>query len=179
MVASIANDVYATQISYRTQHRVRTVQQGHLALVIRFLALGDQHVQTGLVSRELSLQLIDTHVLRFLDYPEVEDLGLYNEVVVVAYFLLNSSDILAREARNDTVHERCAHIVVFLEPLLECLIICAEVIFPQLNVLADTVLEVVSVQEDQLARHKDQTLCRIAVEGLETTEQQLNQLTRI
>jgi hypothetical protein len=78
----------------------------------------------------------------------VEDLSLHNEVVVVAHFLLDLSDIFAREAWYDTVNEGSADIVVFLEPLFEALIVSSEVVFPELDVLSDAVFEVVSVEED-------------------------------
>ena len=179
MVACIANDVDAAEVGDRTEHGVRTVQQRHFALVIRFLALGDEDVQSGFVSRELGFQFFDRHVLRFLDHPEVEDLGLHHEVVVVTHFLLDSRDVFAREARYDTVHEGSAYIVVFLKPLFETGIVCTEIIFPELDILADTILEVVSVEEDQLTRHEDKTFGRVAVEGLVATEQQLHQFAGI
>ena len=109
----------------------------------------------------------------------MEDLSLHNEIVVISHFLLDLGDILAREARHDTVHEGSANVVVFLEPLLEALIVCSEIVFPELDILADAVFEVVSVQENQLARHEYKSLRRIAVEGLIAAEQQLNQLARI
>ena len=158
---------------------MRAVEEGYLTLVVRLLALGDEDVQTCLVSRELSLELGDRHVLRFLDYPEVEDLSLYNEVVVVAHFLLDLGDVFAREARYDTVHEGSADVVVFLEPLLEAGIVCSEIVLPELDVLADAVFEVVTVEEDQLTGHEDQTLGRIAVESLVAAEEELNELARI
>ena len=171
MVASVTHDVHAAEVCNRTENRVRTVQQRHFALVVRLLALCYQDVQTCFVGRELSLQFGNRHILRLLDNPQVEDFRLNNQVVVVTDFVLNLCYVLAREAGNDTVHERCAHVVVFLEPLLECLIICSKIVFPQLDILADTVFEVVAVQENELARHENQTLRRVAVKGLEAAEE--------
>ena len=88
-------------------------------------------------------------------------------------------DIFAREARYDTVNQSCANVVVFLKPLFEALVICSEIVFPKLDILADAVFQMVTVQENQLARHKDQTFLRIAVECFVATEEQLNELARI
>ena len=147
--------------------------------MVRLLALGDEHIQTCLIGGELGTQIFDRHILRFLDNPEVENLGLNNQVVCITHFLLNSCDILAGEARNDTVYQRCANVVVFLKPLLEALVICTHIFFPEFDIFADAIFQVVSVQEYQLARHQDKSLGRAAVEGLITTEKQLNQLAGI
>ncbi len=179
VVASVAHDVDTAQVSHRRQDSVRAVEQRYFALVVRLLALGNQYMQTGFLCGELLTQLLDRHVLRFLDYPEVENLGLYNQVVCIAHFLLNSGDVLAGEARYDTIHQRCADIVVFREPLLKALVISAEVFFPEFDVLIDALLEVVSVEEDQLARHDDKTLARAAVESLVAAVEQLNQLAGV
>ena len=179
VVASIANDVDAGEVCYRREHGVRAVEKRHFALVVRFLALSDEDVQTGFVSRELCLEFSDGHVLRFLDNPEVENLSLYDEVVVVAHFLLNLSDIFAREARYDTVHECSADVVIFLEPVFESLVVSAEIIFPELDVLTDAVFEVVSIEEDEFAGHEDKTFGRVAVECLVAAEEKLHEFTRI
>ena len=65
------------------------------------------------------------------------------------------------------------------EPLLESLVVVAQILFPQFDILIDTLLEMVPVQEDQLAGHDDESFGRVAVKGLETTIQQLHQFTRI
>ena len=109
----------------------------------------------------------------------MENLSLYDEVVVVAHFLLDLGDVLARETRNDTVNEGGADVVVFLKPVFESLVVSAEIIFPELDVLADAVFEVVSIEEDELARHENKTLGRIAVESLVAAEEQLHEFARI
>ena len=179
VVASIANDVDAGEVRYRREHGVRAVEKRHFALVVRFLALSDEDVQTGFVSRELSFQFSDRHVLRFLNNPEVENLSLYDEVVVVAHFLLDLGDVLARETRNDTVNEGGADVVVFLKPVFESLVVSAEIIFPELNVLTDAVFEVVSIEEDELAGHENKTFGWVAVECLVAAEEQLHEFARI
>ena len=177
VVASIADDVNAREVSNRRENGVRTVEQRNLTLVVRSLALGDENVKTCLLCRELLAELLDRHICWFLDNPEVEDFCLNNEVVLVANLLLDVGNLLAWEARNDAVNEGSANVVVLLEPLLESSVVSTEVSLPQLDVLLDAVLQVVTVEEDELARHDDKTLCRIAVEGLETTIEQLHELT--
>lgn len=54
-----------------------------------------------------------------LDNPEVETLGLDDEIVLVANLLLNLADGVAWESRNDTVDESSAYEAVVGEPLLE------------------------------------------------------------
>ena len=60
------------------EHGVRAIQQRHLTLVVRLLAGYEQHVQSGLVGGELV-----GHLFRSLDNPQVEVLGLYDEVVAI------------------------------------------------------------------------------------------------
>ena len=179
VVASIAYDIHATQISHRTQYGVRTIQQGHLTLVVRLLTLSDEHVQASLLCRELCAQVLDRHIGRLLDYPEVEDLCLYNEVVCIRNLLLDVSNLLTWESGNDTVYQCSAYVVVFLYPLLESFVVCTEIILPQLDVLTDALLQMMTVQEDQLTRHDDQALLRITLEGGVTTIQQLHELAGI
>ena len=96
-----------------------------------------------------------------------------------ADFLLNLRNLLARAARNDAVYQSGAYIAVLCEPGLELLVIRSEVVFPQFDVLVDTFFQVMSVQENQFARHDDKAFALVALERLETTEQQLGQLARI
>ena len=147
--------------------------------MVRSLGLHEEHVQAGLVGGELFGQLAQREVLGGLDDPQVEDFGLHYEVVGIADLLLDLSNLLAGEARHDAVNECGAHVAVFREPCLELLIVGAEIIFPQLNVLINALLQVVSVQEDQLARHDDKTLRLVALEGLEAAVEQLGQLAWI
>ena len=109
----------------------------------------------------------------------MEDFALHDEVVGIANLLLNLCDFLARESRNDAVNECCANVVVLGEPLLELGIVLAEVVLPEFDVLIDALLEVVSIEEDELTRHDDKSLRLIALESLETTIEQLNELAWI
>ena len=179
VVASVAHDVDTAEVSHRREDGVGTVEQGNLTLVVGFLRLSDEHMQPGFLCGELLAQLLNGHVLGFLDNPEVEYLGLHHEVVVVAHFLLDSGDVLAGEARHDTVHEGSADIVVLGEPLFEALIVSAEVFFPEFDILIDALFEVVSVEENQLAGHEDKSLGGAAVEGLVAAVEQLHKFARV
>jgi len=179
VVASVTHDVDAAEVSHWREHGVRSVEEGHLALVVRLLVVGDDDLETSLVSREFSLELLNGHVLSLLDNPEVECLGLNNEVVTVRDLLADGVNVLARESRNDTVNEGSAYVVVFLEPLFERSVVRAEVVFPEFDVFLDALIEVVSVEEDEFAWHDDETLGRAAVECLESTIEELGQLSRV
>ena len=109
----------------------------------------------------------------------MEDLSLHNEIICVAYLFLNSSDILAWEARNDAVNEGCAYIVVFLKPLLEAFVVSCKVVFPELDILADAIFEVMPVEENELTRHEDKAFLRITLEGLIAAIKELYEFSRI
>ena len=179
MVAGVAHDVYATEVSHRRKHGVRTVQQGYLSFVVRSLGLHEEYVHACLVCGEFFCQLAERKVLGSFDNPQMEDFGLYNQVVGITDFLLNLRDFLTREARNDTVYQSSAYVAVLCEPGLELLVICAEVIFPQFDVLVDAFFQVMAVQENQFARHDDKTFALVALESFETTVQKLSQFARI
>ncbi len=147
--------------------------------MVWLLVVGDEHVETCLVSREFLLHLLYSHILGLLDYPEVEALSLYHEVVLIAYLLLDFLDGVAWESWHDAVNECGAYIAVICEPLLEALVICTHVFFPKLDILVDALLEMVTVQEYQFARHQNHTLGWVALEELVAVEQQLNQLARV
>ena len=173
MMAGIANNVYAAEISDRREDGVRTIEEGNLSLMIGSLALSDEYMETSLLCGELLTKGSASHVGRTLDNPEVEDLGLDHQVVGIAGTLLQLGDVLAWEAGNDAVNEGSANVAVLVEPLLESCIVLAEVILPEFDVLLDAILEVMSVEEDQLARHDDEALLWVALEGLEATEEEL------
>lgn len=82
--------------------------------------------------------------LRSLDNPQVEVLCLNDEVVAIAHFLLNLSNLLAWETGNDTVYQGSIDTTALVEPLLE---VCGQL--PQLNVLVDAVLQYVAIEENQ------------------------------
>ena len=104
----------------------------------------------------------------------MEVLGLYDEVVAIADFLLNLGNLLAGEARNDTVYKGSVNAARLVEPLLE-----VSRQLPQFDILVDAILQHVAVEEDEFAGEDDKTLRGITVEGLPAAIQQLNQLTRI
>ena len=107
--------------------------------------------------------------------------------------LLGSDEACFRKAPRCRVEQRYApsllavsqkaYAVKFLthigEPLLELGIVLAEVVLPKFDVLIDALLEVVSIEEDELTRHDDESLRLIALESLEATIEQLNELAWI
>ena len=116
--------------------------------MVRSLGRDEEHVQAGLVGRELGGDLLGG-----LDDPEVEDLGLVQQMVVITGTLAQLGGGIARITRDDAVHERAVHAAGVLEPVPEAL---SEV--PQVDVLADALLQVLAVLEDQLAREDDEAL---------------------
>jgi len=179
IVKSITNDVDAREISHRRENSVRTIEESNLTLVVWSLRLSDENVETSLVSREFLTQFLASHVFSLLDYPKVEDFSLNDEIVLVTDLVLDFHDVLAWETWYDTVNESSANVVVFLKPLRESLCLLTEVRSPELDVLADAVLEVVTIEEDELTRHDDETLSRITVECVETVPEELSELARI
>ena len=179
MLTGIAHDVDARQVGHGGEHRVRTVQQRHLTLVVRGLVVGQHDVQPGLFSRELTRQLLQRQVGRRLDDPQVEGLALHHHIVLVAQLLLYLLYILAGEARHNAVDQRGTYVARLCGPPLKGLIVSAEVVAPKFHILVDALAQVVSVEEDEFARHDDKALLGVALEGLEPVPEQLHQFTRI
>ena len=168
IVESIAHDIDAREISHRRENSVRAIEESYLTLMVWSLRLSDENVETSLISREFLTQFFASHVFCLLDYPEVEDFSLYDEIVLITDLILDFYDILTWEARYDAVNESSAYIVVLLKPLRESLCLFAKVRSPKFDILADAVLEVMSIEEDELTRHDDKALSRITVECVET-----------
>ena len=137
--------------------------------MIRSFRRNKQYVQAGLVGREFL-----SDFLRSFDYPQMEDFSLYNHVVIILQFFLDSGNVLTRESRNNTVYQCSINATSLFEPGLEFI---AQV--PQFDILVNGFFQFMAVQEDQLTRENDQTLCHITVESLETMVQQLSQFARI
>jgi hypothetical protein len=147
-MAGIAHDVDTAEVSDRGEDGVRTIEEGNLSLMIRSLALGDKHVEASLLGGELFAQSGACHVGRTLDDPEVEDFCLNHQIVGISGTLLQAGDVLAWETGHDAVNEGSADVAVLVEPFLEALVILAEVILPEFDVLLDTILEVMAIKED-------------------------------
>ena len=179
MLAGIAHDVQSCQESYGREHGVRSIEQGHLTLVVGRLVVCENHVKTRFVCRELPCQLFDGQVGSRLNNPKVEGFSLNYHLVGITHFLLDSVDILAREAGDDTVHKRSTDITRLLKPLAERLVVVAQVFLPKLDVLANTIHKVMPVLEDEFARHDDKSFGGVTVEGTETVIEQLSELARI
>ena len=109
----------------------------------------------------------------------MEDFSLHHHVIDIAGSFLQPPDILAGETGHDAVNQRGADVVVFDEPVFEPLVVLAEILFPELNVLQDALLEVMAVEENQLTGEEDKSFSGIAVEGLDTTVEQLGELAGI
>lgn len=144
---------------------MRPVQQSHLSPVVRLFVWHKAHVQAAFCSRELL-----RHAFRCFDDPEVECFALHDELVFVLQFLLNLFDVLAGEARHDTVHQRGIHAACPFEPCRE---IPAEL--PEVDVLSDDSLQVMPVLENQFAGKNNQSLAFVAIEMPETMVEQLRQ----
>ena len=82
-------------------------------------------------------------------------------MVVIAHTLAQLRGGIPRIPRDDTVHERRIHAAGLLEPGAE---IRTQV--PQVDVLADALLQVLAVLEDELAREDDETLRLVTLEVL-------------
>ena len=124
---------------------MRTIEQGHLALVIRFLTWHEEHMETSLVSRELV-----GHFLGSLNHPQMEGLSLNNEVVAVTNLLLDLSNLLAGETWNDTVNECSVNTATVLKPLFES---CRQL--PQFDILIDAIFQHMTIEEDEFAGEDD------------------------
>ena len=86
---------------------------------------------------------------------------------------------LRGKSGNDTVHEGSANIVVLFKPLLESFIVSSEIILPKFDVLLNALLQVVTIEEDEFARHDDETLRGAAVESLIAAIEQLHEFAGI
>ena len=158
VLAALLHGVQAAEIAYRRKHGVRTVEKGHLALVIRGLARNEKHVEPCLVGRELCCDLC-----RGLDNPEVEYFRLVEQIVLIAGTLAELGGSVARIARNDAVHEGAIDSAGILEPVAELL---AEV--PELDIFAYAALQFLSIQEDKFTREDDETFGHIPLKVKET-----------
>ena len=148
---------------------MRTVEQSHLSFMIWSLARDKEYIQASLVCRELSSN-------RFwsLDHPEMEDLALYNEVVLESDTLVDLVNGVLRISRNDPVYECAVNTASLLEPCLEAF---SEI--PKVNVLIDALLELLAVKEDELTRKDDESLGHVTVEMLVSVIKKLSELARI
>ena len=148
--------------------RVRSVQDADLLVAELLDRRHENDVQPRLVQRKFLHHLL---VALSADGPEVVQLGLHHEVVVIADLLLDLADLLAREARHDAVHKRVAEVAVLFDPVDEVL--------PQLVIFGmadDIFVQRRAVVLDQFAADDAQALRRIAVEMFETLVQQRRHL---
>ena len=167
--AALLHGVQAAQVANGAQHGMRAVQEGHLSLVVRSLGRDEEHVQAGFVGGELGGNLLGS-----LDHPQVENLGLVQQMVVVTGTLAQLGGGVARITRDDTVYQGAVHAAGAFEPGAEF-----RTQVPQLDVLADALFQVFTVFEDELAGEDDKALVLGALEVLETVIQELGELAGI
>ena len=148
---------------------MRAVEQSHLSFMIWSVAWNEEYIQTSLVCWELCSN-------RFwsLVHPKMEDLALYNEVVLEADALVYLVNSVLRITWNDSVYECAVYTASLLEPCLEAF---SEI--PKVDVLIDALLELLAVKEDELARKDDESLGHVAVEVLVSVIKKLSELARI
>ena len=148
---------------------MRPVEQSDFPCMVRSLARDEKHIQPGLVGREF---LGDFS--RGLDYPQVEDFRLYDNLVVISYSLMYLVDGVFRVSRHYPVHKGAVHSTGCVEPFAE-----AVPELPELYVLVDAFLELLAVEEDKLAREDDEPFGFVPLEEFIPVVQELCQLARI
>ena len=166
---TLLDSIKPREITYRRQDCVRAVEESYLSFMVRCLAWNKEDIQTCLVCRELG-----SYSLRSLDYPEVENLALYHEIVLESDALVDLVDGVLRIARNDSVYEGAVNTASLLEPCLE---VFSEI--PEVDVLIYALLELLAVKEDELARKDDESLGHVAVEVLVSVIKKLSKLAGI
>ena len=169
MLTSITYNIDTRQVRYRRKNSMRAIEQCYFAFVIRSFRRYEQYIQSCLISREFF-----SHFLRSFNYPQMEDFSLYNKVIVILYLFFDSIDILAGESRNDTVYQRCIYSASFFKPSFEFI---AKI--PQVDILIDRFLQLVTIQENKFAREDYQSLGLVAIKRFETVIQQLSQFAGI
>src|SRR5574344_293215 len=167
--AGITNNIYSAKECDRTKNSVRTIQQCHLTLMVWSLGRNKEYMKSGFVCRELL-----GYLFRSLDNPQVEYFSLYDHIVGIAYLFLNIFYILARESRYYTVNKCSINAAALCEPFLKSFRQ-----LPQVDILIDAILQMMSVKEYKFTRKYDKTFVLCTVECLITAIEQLSQFTRI
>ena len=126
-------------------------------------------METSLVGGELGGDF-----LRSLNYPEVEDFGLVEKMVVVANPFTELGCGVAGIAGNDAVHKGGVDAASGLEPVAE---LFTEL--PKVYILAYAFLEVLAVFENQLAGENDEALALVAAEMFEAVVKELGEFAGI
>ena len=169
VLAGFTYDVDTREVSHRRQYGVRAVEQGNFSLVIRSFGRNEKYVKAGFVGGKFF-----GYALGSFDYPQVENFGLYHQVVVILQFFFDSGNIFAGESRYDTVYERSIYAASLFEPFFE---IFTEV--PQFDILIDGFFQFMAIEENKFAGKDDKALGLIAIECFITVIKQLSQFTGI
>ena len=141
-----------------------TVKKCDLSLMIRSLAGDEEYMEPGLVSREFHRDL-----LRSLDNPKVEYFSLVEKVVLITHTLAKSGSIVPRISGDDSVNEGAVYAASVLKPSFEPI-----TKIPEIDILADALLEMLAVFENQLAREDNETLSHVALDVLVAMVKELN-----
>ena len=169
ILTAFLDGVEAAEVSDRREDGMRSVQERDLSLMIRSLRRDKEDMEAGLVCRELR-----SHFLRRLDYPEMENLGLVKQIVLVADPLADTGRIVARIARHDTIHKGRIHTTGRVKPLRE---FRSEL--PEIDILPDALLQMLSVFENQFARENDKALRLVTGKMPESVIKELRELAGI
>ncbi len=93
----------------------------------------------------------------------MENFSLNNQIIIILQFFFDSSNILARESRNNTVYQCCIYTTSFFKPSFKLI---TQV--PQFNILINCFFQLMTIQENKLARENNQTFCLITIECFKT-----------
>ena len=102
--------------------------------------------------------------------PQVENFGLFHQVVVICNFSLIAAISLRGRSRYDTVYEHSVSRAFTFEPFFE---IFTEV--PQFDILIDGFFQFMAIEENKFAGEDDKALGLIAIECFITVIKQLSQ----
>ena len=148
---------------------MRSVEKSDLSFMVWSFARNEKNIKASLVCREFR-----SDRFRSLDNPKMEYFSLYNQIVLIADALMDLPDGILRIAGDYTVDQCTVYAARLLEPCLETF---PEV--PQLDILINTFLELLSVKEDQFARKYDEAFSHVTVEVLISAVKKLSELSRI
>ena len=104
----------------------------------------------------------------------MEDLGLVEEVVLVADPLAEGGSVVPRISRDDPVDKGAVDAAGGLEPLGETF-----TELPEVDILTDALLEMFAVFKNQFAGEEDETLGLVPLEELVPVVEELGQLSGI
>ena len=111
ILAAFLYGIQPAEVADRRKDGVGTVEEGHLAFMVRGLAGDEEDIEPGLVGGEFGGNL-----LRGFDDPEMEDFGLVEEVVLIAGPFAKGGGVVTGISRDDTVDKGAVNAATLLEP---------------------------------------------------------------